>query len=118
LEKPGLDDDPLPVKFQYEDAFQYQNILGPLVKLESEYDKRMKESQTRSNITVKWETGLKKKKIAYFYFNSDDSELRIVTGDELKISNDNWNSIGQGKKKNKKSDKTYTIWRNSVRNKE
>ena len=26
---------------QYEDAYQYQNIMGPLVKLEADYDKHM-----------------------------------------------------------------------------
>ena len=31
--------------FRYEDAYQYQNIFGPLVKLEADYDKKLKESQ-------------------------------------------------------------------------
>lgn len=30
---------------RYEDAYQYQNIFGPLVKLEADYDKKLKESQ-------------------------------------------------------------------------
>ncbi len=30
---------------RYEDAYQYQNIFGPLVKLEADYDKKMKEAQ-------------------------------------------------------------------------
>lgn len=33
--------------FRYEDAYQYQNIFGPLVKLEADYDKRLKESQVQ-----------------------------------------------------------------------
>lgn len=68
LEKPGVDDEPHPVllryvlctcfgmrlvgmlmchflKRRYEDAYQYQNILGPLVKMEADYDKKLKESQ-------------------------------------------------------------------------
>jgi regulator of nonsense transcripts 1 len=44
LEKPGVDDEPHPVLHRYEDAYQYQNIFGPLVKLEADYDKKMKES--------------------------------------------------------------------------
>lgn len=32
---------------RYEDAYQYQNIFGPLVKLEADYDKRLKESQVQ-----------------------------------------------------------------------
>lgn len=30
---------------RYEDAYQYQNIFGPLVNHEAEYDKKLKESQ-------------------------------------------------------------------------
>ena len=33
------------ILFRYEDAYQYQNIFGPLVKLEADYDKKLKESQ-------------------------------------------------------------------------
>lgn len=31
----------------YDDAYQYQNIFGPLIKLEADYDKQMKENQAR-----------------------------------------------------------------------
>lgn len=51
---------------RYEDAYQYQNIFGPLVKLEADYDKKLKESQTQDNIVVRWDVGLNKKRIAYF----------------------------------------------------
>ena len=30
---------------RYDDAFQYQNIFAPLIVLEAEYDKKLKESQ-------------------------------------------------------------------------
>ena len=46
LEKPGVDEEPQQVLLRYEDAYQYQNIFGPLVKLEADYDKKLKESQT------------------------------------------------------------------------
>jgi regulator of nonsense transcripts 1 len=53
LERPGgEDDEPQPVALRYEDAYQYQNVFGPLVKLEADYDKLMKESQTKTGITV------------------------------------------------------------------
>lgn len=55
---------------RYEDAYQYQNIFGPLVKLEADYDRKLKESQTQDNIVVRWDVGLNKKKIAYFVFSS------------------------------------------------
>ena len=72
LEKPGVDDEPQPVLPRYEDAYQYQNIFGPLVKLEADYDKKMKESQTQENITVRWDIGLNKKRVAYFQFPKED----------------------------------------------
>lgn len=85
LEKPGLDDEPQRVLERYEDAYQYQNIFGPLVKLEADYDKKMKESQTQDGVTVRWDMGLNKKRIVHFLFPKADNELRLVPGDELRI---------------------------------
>ena len=61
---------PLP---RYQDAYQYQNIFGPLVKLEADYDRKLKESQTFDNITVRWDQGLNQKRVAYFNFPRKDS---------------------------------------------
>ena len=70
----------------YEDAYHYQNIFGPLVKLEADYDKKMKEDQKQEGISVRWDIGLNKKRIAYFRFNKrSESELRLVPGDELRL---------------------------------
>jgi len=33
----------------FEDAFHYQNIFGPLVKMEADYDHKTKESQVGYN---------------------------------------------------------------------
>ncbi|CAI9766681.1 unnamed protein product [Fraxinus pennsylvanica] len=49
LEKPGVDDEPQSVALKYEDAYQYQNVFAPLIKLEADYDKMMKESQSKDN---------------------------------------------------------------------
>jgi len=98
LEKPGADDEPLPVQFQYDDAQHYQSILGPLIRLEADYDKKMKESQTKHNISLRWETSLKKKPVACFLFAKDENEVRLVPGDELKLSlstpSGEWASVG------------------------
>ena len=40
------------ITFRYEDAYQYQNIFGPLVKLEADYDKKLKESQVMDRFRV------------------------------------------------------------------
>ncbi|XP_012486781.1 regulator of nonsense transcripts 1 homolog isoform X1 [Gossypium raimondii] len=85
LEKPGIDDEPQPVALKYEDAYQYQNVFAPLIKLEADYDKMMKESQSKDNVTVRWDIGLNKKRVAYFVFPKEDNELRLVPGDELRL---------------------------------
>jgi regulator of nonsense transcripts 1 len=36
-----------PVLLKYEDGYHYQNIIAPLVKLEADYDKKLKEGQTQ-----------------------------------------------------------------------
>ncbi|CAL9164433.1 regulator of nonsense transcripts 1 homolog isoform X1 [Musa acuminata AAA Group] len=100
LEKPGVDDEPQPVSLKYEDAYQYQNVFAPLIKLEADYDKLMKESQSKDNVSVRWDIGLNKKRIAYFVFPKEDNELRLVPGDELRLrySGDTghpaWQSVG------------------------
>ncbi|CAN6199088.1 unnamed protein product [Urochloa humidicola] len=100
LEKPGVDDEPQPVVLKYEDAYQYQNVFAPLIKLEADYDKMMKESQSKDNVTVRWDIGLNKKRVAYFVFPKEDNELRLVPGDELRLrypgdsSHPTWQSVG------------------------
>ncbi|XP_020791813.1 regulator of nonsense transcripts 1-like isoform X1 [Boleophthalmus pectinirostris] len=88
LEKPGVDEEPQQVLLRYEDAYQYQNVFGPLVKHEADYDKKLKESQTQDNITIRWDLGLNKKRIAYFTLPKTDSgaafcDMRLMQGDEI-----------------------------------
>ena len=88
---------PLPIR--YEDAFHYQNLFGPLVQLEAEYDKRVKESSTQHNITVRWDVGLNRKKLAIFRLSrQDDADLRLVVGDELALKHsggdEEWMGVG------------------------
>ncbi|KAI8530193.1 hypothetical protein RHMOL_Rhmol11G0036700 [Rhododendron molle] len=100
LEMPGVDDEPQPVALKYEDAYQYQNVFAPLIKLEADYDKMMKESQSKDNLTIRWDIGLNKKRIAYFVFPKEDNELRLVPGDELRLrysgdaAHPAWHSVG------------------------
>lgn len=75
----------LQVTVRYEDGYNYQNIFGPLVKLEADYDKKVKESQTQENIDVRWHIGLNKKTIAYFNLAKNDNDLRLMHGDELRL---------------------------------
>lgn len=71
---------------RYEDAYQYQNIFGPLVKIEADYDKRLKESQTQEGLVVRWDMGLNQKRIAWFNLPKLESgEVRLAVGDELRL---------------------------------
>eukprot|EP00397_Hematodinium_sp_SG-2012_P000957 GEMP01000958.1.p1 GENE.GEMP01000958.1~~GEMP01000958.1.p1 ORF type:complete len:998 (+),score=225.65 GEMP01000958.1:73-3066(+) len=104
LDKPGVDDEPTSVMLRYEDAYQYQHIFAPLVKMEADYDKKVKESQTQDGVTVRWDVGLNKKRIAFFHFTKEDNEARLVPGDELRLrhlsyrgagsSDDGWSCVG------------------------
>lgn len=70
---------------RYEDGYQYQNIFGPLVKLEADYDKRLKESQTQDNVDVRWDVGLNKKIIAYFTLaKSDGGKPMVRCGEDFR----------------------------------
>ncbi|MCO5565193.1 hypothetical protein L7F22_018866 [Adiantum nelumboides] len=61
----GVDEEPQPILLTYEDAYQYQNIFGPLVKVEADYDRKLKESQTQTDLVVRWDQGLNMKRIAW-----------------------------------------------------
>jgi len=87
LQKPGIDEEPEPVLLRYESAFAYQNIFGPLIKMEADYDKKLKESQTQDNIHVRWDMSLNKKIVAYFnIIIKSDSDFKLMHGDELRLT--------------------------------
>ena len=97
LGKPGVDDEPQQVLLQYEDAYQYQNIIGPLVKIEADYDKRLKESQSWTDISVRWDLGLNQKRTAWFLW--ENWKVRLAIGDELRLKytgelHGDWKGIG------------------------
>jgi regulator of nonsense transcripts 1 len=84
LQKSGVDDEP--ILLRYEDAFQYQNVFSPLVKIEANYDKRLKGSQTQTDISVRWDFGLNQKRVAWFSLPKLESgEVRLAAGDELRL---------------------------------
>lgn len=86
LNKPGVDEEVQTTLLHYEDGYHYQNIMAPLVKLEAEYDRKMKENQKQEDLVVRWDKSLSNKRIAIFQFPTrDESELRLVAGDELRL---------------------------------
>lgn len=100
LEKPGIEDEPQHVLLRYDDGYQYQEVFKPLIGLEAEYDKKLKESQKHESVDVRWDVGLNKRTTAYFALPAmGDSDLRLMPGDELKIRHNsekyrNWNGVG------------------------
>ncbi|KAL3307878.1 ATP-dependent helicase NAM7, partial [Cichlidogyrus casuarinus] len=88
-ENSELDDEPFieprPVPLQFQSSVEYRDIFAPLISFEAEYNRRIKESIRLENVTVRWETNLNKKKVAYFCIPgaNEGPELRIATGDEL-----------------------------------
>ncbi|KAH8195321.1 hypothetical protein TruAng_010514 [Truncatella angustata] len=87
LEKAAsIDDDPAPVLLKYEDPYQYQNIFGPLVKMESDYDKKLKEAQSEDGLVVRWDMGLNYKHLASFTFPKLESgDVKLAVGDEMRL---------------------------------
>jgi regulator of nonsense transcripts 1 len=73
-----------PVALRYDDAYEYQRCFSPLVKVEAEYDKKLRESQTQTDVTVSWDMGLSKRHLVSFVLSKVDlSDIKISIGDEL-----------------------------------
>jgi regulator of nonsense transcripts 1 len=88
LDRPDIldEEEMAPTLLQYEDGFHYQNILAPLVKIEADYDRQIKESLTEESIAVRWDKSLAGKNIATFSFHRMAVEQsRIMVGDELRL---------------------------------
>ena len=79
--------DTMPVQLRYEDGYHYQNVFAPLVKMEAEEDRVVKEGLKQDNIPVRWERGLNKKWLANFPFSrvQEAGDVRVMPGDELKL---------------------------------
>ena len=70
----GIDDDPAPVLLKYDDAYQYQNVFGPLVKIEADYDRKLKEAQSEDGLVIRWDYGLNNKHLASFVLPKEEGE--------------------------------------------
>ena len=87
LGKNGEEDSVTHILPCYEDGFQYQNIFGPLVKMEADEDKMMKENQTQEGLSLeRWDRSLKKNHVAVFRpSSSDGGEVRIVSSRRVRV---------------------------------
>ncbi|CAO1597754.1 ATP-dependent RNA helicase [Xanthoria calcicola] len=96
----GVDDEPAPVLLHYDDAYQYQNVFGPLVKIEADYDRKLKESQSQDNLIVRWDYGLNNKHLASFVLPKLElGDVKLAVGDEMRIKytgelRSQWEGVG------------------------
>jgi regulator of nonsense transcripts 1 len=82
----GVDDEPAPVLLRYDDAYQYQNVFGPLVKIEADYDRKLKESQSQDGLVVRWDFGLNNKHLASFVLPQLElGDVKLAVGDEMRL---------------------------------
>jgi regulator of nonsense transcripts 1 len=83
------------IKLRYNNPREYKDIYEKLVKLDSEYDREVKLSQKKNDINLRWERS-EKKIIAVFIFSKEDTDVRLVIGDEMKLSlgSGQWEGIG------------------------
>ncbi|KMU86141.1 DNA-binding protein SMUBP-2 [Coccidioides immitis H538.4] len=82
----GVDDEPAPVLLRYDDAYQYQNVFGPLVKIEADYDRKLKEAQSQDGLIVKWDLGLNNKHLASFVLPKLElGDVKLAVGDEMRL---------------------------------
>ncbi|KAI9680308.1 MAG: hypothetical protein M1829_001194 [Trizodia sp. TS-e1964] len=82
----GIDDEPAPVLLRYDDAYQYQNVFGPLVKIEADYDRKLKESQSQDGLIVRWDFGLNNKHLANFVLPKLElGDAKLAVGDEMRL---------------------------------
>jgi regulator of nonsense transcripts 1 len=107
LDRPDVIDEAelAPTLLRYDDGYHYQNVLAPLVKMEADYDRQIKESLSDDGISVRWDKSLSGKNVATFSFGGRYSleQSRIMIGDELRLKlgesgkyvyGGNWEGVG------------------------
>ena len=63
------------MQLRYDDGYHYQNIFGPLVRLEGDEDRVTKESWRQDSVVVRWDVALNTRRLARFRFSRPDSEV-------------------------------------------
>lgn len=87
LNRPEMENQIPQVSLRYADGYEYQRCFAPLVMHEAEYDRRQKEAQTQSNVSVTWDMGLSRRHLVSFFLpDFETSGIRIMIGDEMAIS--------------------------------
>lgn len=97
----NVEDEPEPVQLRYASADHYERTFVPLVKMESEYDKKLKEAQSEDDLKVVWETGrLNNKPLVSFQLRKIESgDVKLAVGDEMRLRyrgelHEPWEGVG------------------------
>ena len=72
------------IPFHFKDGYHFREVLLQHVDAECRANQELKEAIVYDNISIVWELGLNRKRIAKFQVPQEDAQL--VLGDELKIS--------------------------------
>lgn len=83
LDRPGTEKGVDPVLLRYENEAHYSGTFVPLIQLEAEYDRKVKESIKLEKVFVRWEVALNRKRVAYF--RVPDVEKSIMRGSEVRL---------------------------------
>lgn len=97
ISKPSTVEDLPRAQVRYEDGYHFQRVFSALVKAESENNRRMKEEQSRSDINVRWDMSLNKRRVANFVIpQMSDGDIRIMNGDEIRLTHPalKWECVG------------------------
>lgn len=105
----------LPVALHYKDASQYEELFGSLIHMEAEYERALKESQVRHNVSVFWGMAANKRHVARFCFPADGGEAsKVMVGDELRLKHPcpslgrlPWEGVGTVVRIDRTSDEVY-----------
>ncbi len=85
VDKQDMNEELDPVALRFDDGYKYQNCFAPLIMIEAEYDRMQRESQTKDDVSVRWDVGLNRRRIAYFCFSADEDVVSIALGDVLQL---------------------------------
>lgn len=81
------DDEPAPVQSTYASQFQYQSIFEPLIRIEADYDRKLKESQSQDGLSIRWDEGLNNKTLACFVLPKLElGDVKLAVGDEMRLT--------------------------------
>ncbi|PHH54451.1 Regulator of nonsense transcripts 1 -like protein [Ceratocystis fimbriata CBS 114723] len=81
-----IEDEPLPVLLNYNDPYHYHSVFGPLVTMESDYDKELKEAQTEDDLTITWDQALNTRTTARFKLRKIElGDVKLAVGDEMRL---------------------------------